>query len=43
MHLRSAKDLIVYQKAYELAMRIFEVSKSFPPEERYALTSQTNV
>ena len=40
MHLRSAKDLIVYQKAYELAMRIFEVSKSFPPEERYALTSQ---
>ncbi len=40
MHLRSAKDLIVYQKAYELAMRIFEVSKSFPPEERYALTGQ---
>lgn len=40
MQIRSAKDLIVYQKAYQLAMAIFEVSKSFPPEERYALTSQ---
>ena len=37
---RSAKDLIVYQKAYGLAMKIFELSKRFPPEERYALTSQ---
>jgi four helix bundle protein len=40
MQIRSAKELIVYQKAYQLAMAIFEVSKSFPPEERYALTSQ---
>ena len=40
MKIRSAKDLIVYQKAYELAMRIFEISKRFPSEERYALTSQ---
>ena len=38
--IRSAKDLIVYQKAYDVAMRIFTLSKSFPPEERYALTSQ---
>ncbi len=38
--IRSAKDLIVYQKSYGLAMRIFEISKRFPPEERYALTSQ---
>ncbi len=38
--IRSAKDLVVYQKAYQLAMLIYEVSKSFPPEERYALTSQ---
>ena len=36
----SAKDLKVYKKAYELAMKIFELSKRFPPEERYALTSQ---
>jgi len=40
MQINSAKDLIVYQKAYRLAMAIFEVSKGFPPEERYALTSQ---
>lgn len=40
MQIRSAKDLIVYQKAYRLAMMIFEISKSFPPEERYALTGQ---
>ena len=33
-------DLMVYQKAFEAAMAIFEVSKSFPPEERYALTDQ---
>jgi len=39
-YIRSAKDLVVYQKAYKLAMMIYEVSKSFPPEERYALTSQ---
>jgi len=32
--------LTVYKKAYELAMRIFEVSKRFPAEERYALTGQ---
>jgi len=36
----SAKDLIVYQKAYDLAMRIYRVSKGFPPEERYSLTDQ---
>lgn len=31
---------MVYKKAYELAMRIFEVSKSFPIEERFGLTGQ---
>lgn len=40
MIIRSAKDLEVYRTAYELAMRIFNVTKSFPAEERYALTSQ---
>ncbi|MBL7108581.1 MAG: four helix bundle protein [Candidatus Cloacimonetes bacterium] len=40
MKINSAKDLIVYKKAYSLAMRIFELSKSFPNEERYALTNQ---
>ncbi|MCU4166238.1 four helix bundle protein [Carboxylicivirga caseinilyticus] len=36
----SFKDLIVYQKAYNLAMDIFEISKSFPYEEKYSLTDQ---
>lgn len=40
MELKSAEDLTVYKKAYELAMRIFAVTKRFPPEERYALTGQ---
>ena len=38
--IRSAKELIVYQRGYDLAMRGFRCSKRFPPEERYALTSQ---
>jgi len=40
MQINSAKDLTVYKKGYELAMRVFELSKHFPPEERFALTSQ---
>src|SRR6266699_1319172 len=40
MRINSAKDLDVYKKAYELAMKVFEVSKGFPPEERFALTGQ---
>lgn len=34
------QDLLVYQKAIEAAMEIFEVSKSFPKEETYSLTDQ---
>lgn len=41
MHVNSAKELQVYQRAYALAMEVFEVSKTFPAEERYALTSQS--
>jgi 23S rRNA-intervening sequence protein len=33
MQIKSAKDLIVYQKAYALAMQIFAVSKRFPPRK----------
>jgi S23 ribosomal protein. len=36
----SAKELDVYKLAYDLAMMIFEISKGFPPEERFALTTQ---
>src|SRR2546430_6472486 len=40
MQIRSAKDLIVYQKAYALAMDIFKVSKRFPAQEKYSLIDQ---
>lgn len=40
VRINSAKDLRVYRISYELAMRIFEISKRFPPEERFALTCQ---
>ena len=36
----SFKDLLVYRKAFDLAMDIFTISKSFPKEETYSLTSQ---
>lgn len=38
--INSFKDLIVYQKAYKLAMKIFELSGNFPMEEKYSLTDQ---
>ena len=34
------KDLLAYQKGYELAMGIFIKSKKFPSEEKYSLTDQ---
>src|SRR4051794_34522201 len=40
MQINSAKELRVYKAAYQLASEIFEISKTFPPEERYAFTSQ---
>jgi four helix bundle protein len=38
--INSYRDLIVYQKAYKLAMEIFEISERFPKEEKYSLTDQ---
>ena len=34
------RDLTVYKKAFRVSMEIFEISKKFPNEEKYALTSQ---
>ena len=36
----SYRTLLAYQKAFEVAMEVFEISKSFPPEEKYSLTDQ---
>lgn len=33
-------DLLAYKKSFALAMKIFEISKSFPMEEKYSLTDQ---
>lgn len=38
--IRSHKDLKVYQLAFEAALLIHEITKSFPTEERYSLTDQ---
>jgi len=34
------RDLIVFQMAYELALTIHQVTKSFPVEEKYSLVDQ---
>ncbi|HOD10309.1 MAG TPA: four helix bundle protein [Flavobacterium sp.] len=34
------KELLAYQKAFTVAMEIFELSKKFPAEEKYSLTDQ---
>lgn len=38
--INSFRDLIVYQKAFKLALEIFDLSKKFPAEEKYSLTDQ---
>jgi hypothetical protein len=32
------KELLAFQKSFQLAMDIFQLSKSFPKEEKYSLT-----
>jgi len=40
MKYKGYKDLKVYKLAYKLAMEIFEITKSYPKEEKYSLTDQ---
>ena len=37
---RGYRDLKVYQMAYQLALDIYQVTKTFPKEEKYSLTDQ---
>lgn len=37
---RGYRDLRVYQIAYQLALDIYQVTKTFPKEEKYSLTDQ---
>ncbi len=39
-NIRSFKELRVWQNAIDVAMIIFELTKSFPAEERFSLTDQ---
>ncbi len=39
-NIRSFKDLMVWQKAMDLAMEIFAITRTFPAEEKYSLTDQ---
>lgn len=38
--IKSHKELIVYQLAFNISMEIFQITKSFPKEETYSLTAQ---
>jgi four helix bundle protein len=38
--IRSFKELRVWQNAMDAAMLVFELTKRFPPEEKYSLTDQ---
>ena len=40
MQTKTYKDLIVWQKAMDLAEQTYKLTKSFPKEELYGLTSQ---
>jgi four helix bundle protein len=39
-NIRSYRELRVYQNAFEAAMKIFEITKTFPPEEKYSMVDQ---
>ncbi len=40
MKTKSFKDLIVWQKAYELVVEVYKITKNFPKEEIYGLSQQ---
>ncbi|MCK5707896.1 MAG: four helix bundle protein [Candidatus Aureabacteria bacterium] len=40
MQYNGYRDLKVYKLAYKLAMDIFEITKTFPKEEKYSLVDQ---
>ncbi|MGE5224676.1 MAG: four helix bundle protein [Omnitrophica WOR_2 bacterium] len=39
-HAESFRDLLVYQKAWELQQEVFLISQGFPKEEKYSLSDQ---
>ncbi len=39
-NIRTYRELRVYQNAFELAMEIFEITKTYPSEEKYSMVDQ---
>lgn len=39
--LKNYKELVVWQKSYQLCIETYRITKGFPKEERFGLTSQT--
>jgi len=39
-NIRSFKELRVWKNAMDMAMRVFELTKRFPAEEKYSLTKR---
>jgi four helix bundle protein len=38
--IRDYRDLVAWQKAFAVGLRVYELTKSFPDAERFGLTSQ---
>lgn len=38
--IRHFTDLIVWQEAHKLVLKIYQITRNFPPDERFGLTSQ---
>ena len=39
--LKNYRELIVWQKSYQLCIEIYRITKDFPKEEKFGLTSQS--
>jgi len=39
-HIKHFRDLIVYRKSFDAAMKIYHITKAFPLDERYSLVDQ---
>lgn len=39
-HIKHFRELIVYRRAFDAAMRIYNITKTFPIKERYSLVDQ---
>ena len=38
--IQTFQDLIVWKKAHSLTLKMYQLTKSFPPDERFGLTDQ---